>query len=179
TLVPNVALVVHPDVDYAVLELPGEAGETHRYVLAEARLPAYERELGEARRVATVKGRDLVGRRYEPIFEFLTERMADVPNAFTVLAGDFVSTEEGTGIVQVAPSHGEEDYQVCTEAGIPTVLTVDERTRFTSIAPRFEGLQVFEANRPLLKERSEEHTSELQSRENLVCRLLLEKKKIQ
>ena len=154
TLVPNVALVVHPDVDYAVLEWerPGEEGGPHRYVLAEARLPAYERELGEARRVATVKGRDLVGRRYEPMFEFLTEQMAGVPNAFTVLAGDFVSTEEGTGIVQVAPSHGEEDYQVCTEAGIPTVLTVDDRTRFTSIAPRFEGLQVFEANQPLLKE---------------------------
>jgi isoleucyl-tRNA synthetase len=147
TLVPNVALVVHPDVDYAVVERDG-----HRYLLAEARLEAYAAEFGDATRLGTVKGRDLVGRRYTPMFEFLADRMADVPNAFTVLAGDFVSTEDGTGIVQVAPSHGEDDHQVCTAAGIPTVLTVDERTRFTSIAPRFEGLQVFEANRPILRE---------------------------
>jgi isoleucyl-tRNA synthetase len=147
TLVPNLALVVHPDVDYAVVELAG-----HRYLLAEARLPAYQAELGAGTLLGTVKGAALVGRKYTPMFEFLADRMADVPNAFTVLAGDFVSTEDGTGIVQVAPSHGEEDHQVCTAAGIPTVLTVDERTRFTAVAPRFEGLQVFEANRPLLRE---------------------------
>ncbi|MGH3682401.1 MAG: isoleucine--tRNA ligase, partial [Natronosporangium sp.] len=147
TLVPNAALVVHPEVDYAVVELAGE-----RYLLAESRLEAYQPELGAGTRVGTVKGADLVGRKYTPMFEFLVEQMADVPNAFTVLAGDFVSTEDGTGIVQVAPSHGEDDYNVCTAAGIPTVLTVDDRTRFTSVAPRFEGLQVFEANRPLLRE---------------------------
>jgi isoleucyl-tRNA synthetase len=147
TLVPNVALVVGPDVDYAVLSLDGQ-----RYVLAEARLGAYEKELAGATRVGTVKGSELVGRKYTPMFEFLVETMADVPRAFTVLGGDFVSTEDGTGVVQVAPSHGEDDYNICTAAGIPTVLTVDDRTRFTSIAPRFEGLQVFEANKPLLRE---------------------------
>jgi isoleucyl-tRNA synthetase len=147
TLVPNVALVVGPDIDYAVVEKDG-----HRWILAEARLDAYAKELAGATRVATVKGSELVGRRYKPLFEFLVDRLAGVPAAFTVLAGDFVSTEDGTGVVQVAPSHGEDDYNVCTAAGIPTVLTVDDRTRFTSIAPRFEGLQVFEANKPLLAE---------------------------
>jgi isoleucyl-tRNA synthetase len=147
TLVPNVALVVHPEVDYAVLEKDG-----HRYLLADPRVEAYEREFGDAQRVGTVRGGELVGRRYTPMFEFLAEQMADVPNAFTVLAGDFVTTEDGTGIVQVAPSHGEDDYNVCTAAGIPTVLTVDDHTRFTQVAPRFEGLQVFEANKPLLRE---------------------------
>jgi isoleucyl-tRNA synthetase len=148
TLVPNVALVVHPDVDYAVMEHT----DGHRYLLAEARLDAYEHELVGARRVGTLPGRELVGRKYTPIFEFLVDQLADVPAAFTVLAGDFVSTEDGTGIVQVAPSHGEDDYNVCTAAGIPTMLTVDAHTRFTSVAPRFEGLQVFEANKPLLRE---------------------------
>jgi isoleucyl-tRNA synthetase len=147
TLVPNVALVVGPDIDYAVLEKDG-----HRWVLAESRLPAYEKEFADAQRVGTLKGSELVGRRYTPLFDFLTEKLADVPAAFTVLAGDFVSTEDGTGVVQVAPSHGEDDYNVCTAAGIPTILTVDDRARFTSIAPRFEGLQVFEANKPLLRE---------------------------
>jgi isoleucyl-tRNA synthetase len=146
TLVPNVALVVGPDIDYAVLEHP----DGHRYILAEARLGAYADVLGEAHPVGTIKGRDLVGRRYTPMFDFLVERMADVPAAFTVLAGDFVSTEDGTGVVEVAPSHGEDDFNVCTAAGIPVVLTVDEHARFTAIAPPFEGLGVFDANAPLL-----------------------------
>jgi isoleucyl-tRNA synthetase len=150
TLVPNVALVVHPDVDYAVVEKDG-----HRWILAEARLSAYETEFGDATRVGTLKGHELVGRRYEPVFEFLKEQLADVPTAFTVLAGEFVTTEDGTGIVQVAPSHGEDDYNVCTAAGIPTILTVDDRTRFTSLIPRFEGLQVFQANQPILRELQE------------------------
>jgi isoleucyl-tRNA synthetase len=147
TLVPNAALVVGPDIDYAVLEQDGE-----RYILAESRLGAYQKEFAGAQRVGTLKGSELVGRRYTPLFDFLAEKLADVPTAFTVLAGDFVSTEDGTGVVQVAPSHGEDDYNVCTAAGIPTVLTVDDHTRFTSIAPRFQGLQVFEANKPLLRE---------------------------
>jgi isoleucyl-tRNA synthetase len=151
TLVPNVALVVGPDVDYAVLEHP----DGHQYVIAEARLEAYARELGEAHPVGTLKGHDLVGRRYTPIYDFLVDRMADVPAAFTVLAGDFVSTEDGTGVVQVAPSHGEDDFNVCTAAGIPVVLTVDEHARFTSIAPQFQGLGVFEANTPLLADLAE------------------------
>jgi isoleucyl-tRNA synthetase len=147
TLVPNSALVVGPDIDYAVLERDGR-----RYILAESRLSAYQKEFADATRVGTLKGSELVGRRYAPLFDFLVERLADAPAAFTVLAGDFVSTEDGTGVVQVAPSHGEDDYNICTAAGIPTVLTVDDRTRFTSIAPRFEGLQVFEANKPILRE---------------------------
>jgi len=148
TLVPNVALVVGPDIDYAVMQ----GSDGHRYLLAESRLAAYERELTSAERVDTIRGADLVGRRYTPVFDFLVEQMADVPNAFTVLAGDFVSTEDGTGVVQVAPSHGEDDFNVCAAAGIPVVMTVDPHARFTSLAPRFAGLQVFEANKPLLAE---------------------------
>ncbi|HZI97792.1 MAG TPA: isoleucine--tRNA ligase [Actinomycetales bacterium] len=148
TLVPNSNLVVGADIDYAVMEHP----DGHRYLLAEARLAEYERELDGARQVETLKGRELVGRRYTPVFEFLVESLADAPNAFTILEGDFVSTDEGTGIVQVAPSHGEDDFNVCTAAGVPVVMTVDSRGEFMPIAPRFEGLQVFEANKPLLRE---------------------------
>jgi len=147
TLVPNVALVVGPDIDYVVLEQDG-----HRYILAEARLAAYQKEFADAVPVGTLKGRDLAGRRYTPLFDFLVERMAPYPAAFTVLVDDYVSVEDGTGVVQVAPSHGEDDQRVCSEAGIPTVLTVDDRARFTSLAPTFEGLQVFEANKPLLRD---------------------------
>jgi len=148
TLVPNTNLVVGADIDYAVMEHP----DGHRYILGEARLAAYEKEMAGATRVDTLKGRELVGRRYTPIFDFLVDQLANVPAAFTVLAGDFVTTDDGTGLVQVAPSHGEDDFNICTAAGVPVILTVDEGAKFTSIAPRFEGLQVFDANRPLLRE---------------------------
>ena len=152
TLVPNTNLVVGEDIEYAVMLLP----DGHRYLLGAGLLDRYERELEGATRVDTVRGSDLVGKRYTPPFDYLTERLADVPAAYTVLAGDFVSTEEGTGIVQVAPAHGEDDFNVCTAAGVPVVVTVDDQGRFTSLASRVEGQQVFEANRALLRELREQ-----------------------
>jgi isoleucyl-tRNA synthetase len=146
TLVPNMAMVVGEDIDYVAMELDGE-----RYVLAEARLGAYEKELAGAVQVDRFKGADLVGRRYTPLFDYLTDQVADT-RAFTILAGDFVTTDEGTGVVQVSPCHGEDDFNVCTAAGIPPILTVDAHARFTSMIPEYEGLQVFEANKPLLRE---------------------------
>jgi isoleucyl-tRNA synthetase len=148
TLVPNSNLVVGPDIDYAVLELP----DGHRYVIAESRVDAYATELAGAKKVDSRKGTDFAGLKYAPVFEFLQESYEAVPAAFTVLVGDFVSTEEGTGIVQVAPSHGEDDFAIVTAAGVPVVMTVDAQGRFNNLAPRFEGLQVFEANAPLLRE---------------------------
>jgi len=100
TLPSNLALAVNPEVDYAILESNGE-----RSILAEARLGAYERELEGAVRVGTVRGAELVGRSYRPLFGYF----ADTPNAFRVLAGDFVTTEDGTGVVHMAPGFGEDD----------------------------------------------------------------------
>jgi isoleucyl-tRNA synthetase len=148
TLVPNSNLVVGPDIDYAVLEMP----DGHRYVIAETRVSAYSNELAGARQVGTRKGSDFAGLKYAPVFEFLQDAYEDVPAAFTVLLGDFVTTEDGTGIVQVAPSHGEDDFNVVTAAGVPVIMTVDAQGRFNELAPRFQGLQVFEANAPLLRE---------------------------
>ena len=86
------------------------------------------------RRVATVKGSELVGRRYRPLFDFL----ADTPNAFQVLAGDFVSTEEGTGVVHMAPGFGEDDQIACNAVGIPTICPMDEHGRFTAPSHRLD-----------------------------------------
>jgi isoleucyl-tRNA synthetase len=147
TLPSNLAVAVGPGIDYAVLEKDGM-----RYVLAESRVEAYADELSGAERVGTLRGAELVGRGYTPLFDFL----ADTPNAFRVLGAEFVSTEDGTGVVHLAPAFGEEDQAACDLADIPTVVTVDDHTRFTSRVPAYEGLQVFEANRPVtadLKER--------------------------
>ena len=143
TLPSNLALAVGPEIDYAVME---EAG--FRYVLAESRLAAYERELADAVQIDTIKGRDLVGRSYTPLFPFF----ADTPNAFQVLAGDFVSTEDGTGVVHMAPGFGEEDQNACNAVGIPTICPMDEHGRFTADVPPWAGVHVFDANSGVVKE---------------------------
>ncbi len=146
TLPSNLAVAVGPDIDYAVLERDGE-----RYILGEARLGAYAKEFGDAVRVGTLKGSELVGRRYTPLFDFL----ADTPNAFQVIAADFVSTEDGTGAVHMAPAFGEDDQNACNAVGIPTVVTVDDHARFTAQVPPYQGMQVFEANRVIIRDLKE------------------------
>ena len=143
TLPSNLALAVGPDIDYAVLE---EAGT--RYVVGEATLAKYEQQLEGAVRVGTMKGRELVGRTYMPLFPYF----AGTDNAFRVLAGDFVSTEDGTGTVHVAPGFGQEDQRVSEANGIPVVVPVDSQGKFTSEVPDYAGLQVFDANSKIIKD---------------------------
>jgi isoleucyl-tRNA synthetase len=147
TLPSNLALAVGPDIDYAVMEESTPEG-TQRYILAESRLGAYERELADATQVGTLSGADLVGRKYVPLFPFF----ADTPNAFHVLAADFVSTEDGTGVVHMAPGFGEEDQNVCNAVGIPTVCPMDEHGRYTSEVAPWAHVHVFDANPMVIKE---------------------------
>lgn len=142
TLPSNLAVAVNPEVDYAVFERDGR-----RVVVAAALAAGYEAQLGAEAPVATVPGSALVGRRYRPLFPYF----AGTPGAFVVLAADFVTIEDGTGIVQMAPGFGEDDQLACAAAGIDVVCPVDDRTRFTSEVPDFEGLQVFEANQPVIR----------------------------
>jgi isoleucyl-tRNA synthetase len=137
TLPSNLACAVGADISYVVLASGGE-----RYILARDRQAAYEAELEGAAEVGTLTGAELAGRRYEPLLPYL----ADTPNAFRVIVSDDVTTEDGTGVVHMAPAYGEADALACHEAGIPTVLTVDEQARFTAVVPDFEGQHVFEAN---------------------------------
>ncbi|MHB1534576.1 MAG: isoleucine--tRNA ligase [Acidimicrobiales bacterium] len=142
TLPSNLALAVGPAIDYAVFERDGR-----RLVLGEARVGAYEKQLEGTARVGTVSGADLVGRHYAPLFPYF----AGAENAFVVLEAGFVTTEDGTGVVHMAPGFGEDDQVACAEAGIAVVCPVDDRTRFTAEVPDFEGLQVFDANQPVIR----------------------------
>jgi len=145
TLPSNLALAVGPDLDYVTVR--GADGELS--TLAAARVGAYARELGEDPEVVEhLTGAQLIGRRYTPLFGYLTDvDRFGTGNAFRVIAADHVTTTDGTGVVHMAPAYGEEDQRACDAAGIPTVLTIDDRARFTSVVPDFEGVQVFEANR--------------------------------
>ncbi len=150
TLPSNLAMAVGPDLDYTVVERPRPGGDgTERVVIGADRLDAYADELGEGARVlGTVKGSALVGRTYRPLFDYFV----GTENAFQVLAGDFVTTEDGTGVVHMAPGFGEDDQTACEAAGIPVLVPVDDRGKFTSEVPDFAGVQVFDAN-PLIIER--------------------------
>ncbi|MDF1800985.1 MAG: isoleucine--tRNA ligase [Planctomycetota bacterium] len=142
TLPSNLALAVGPELSYRVVLLDGR-----RIVLGAGAAGKYERELGEAELLGEVTGADLVGRRFTPLFPYF----AGHEGAFRILAGDFVTTEDGTGVVHLAPGFGEDDQRVCEEAGIALVCPVDEAGRFSFEVSDYEGLQVFEANRPILR----------------------------
>ena len=143
TLPSNLALAVGPDVDYAVLQ----HSDGREYIMAEARTGAYEKEFEGATVVRTIKGSELVGRRYQPLFPFF----ADTENAFVVLAADFVTTEDGTGVVHMAPGFGEDDQNECNAAGIPTICPMDEHGQYTAEVSPWAGRHVFEANTDVIK----------------------------
>jgi isoleucyl-tRNA synthetase len=143
TLPSNLALAVGPEIDYAVFELSGR-----RLLLGAACVERYAAELADAERVGTVKGSQLVGRHYQPLFPFFE----NTENAFRVVAAPFVDVEEGTGVVHLAPGFGEEDMEVCEAEAIPVVCPVDDEGKFTAEVPTYQGMQVIEANRPIIRE---------------------------
>src|SRR6476659_8081405 len=108
TLPSNLACAVGADIEYMVLEKDGE-----RYILAAERQAAYERELEDAAIGGTLTGAELAGRRYV----LLLHDPAATENAFRVIVSDDVTTEDGTGVVQMAPAYGEADALACNAAG--------------------------------------------------------------
>ena len=160
TLPSNVAIAVGPDVEYVTVHVDEDldspvAGQD--VVIAKDLLGSYARELGEEPQVvSTCTGADLVGRRYHPIFDYFddaahrAEGAAPGPKAWTIIAADFVTTSDGTGLVHMASAFGEDDMIACTEAGIETVVPVDDGGRLTEEVSDYAGLQVFEANKPIV-----------------------------
>jgi isoleucyl-tRNA synthetase len=147
TLPSNLAVAVGPDMTYVTVE--AEDGE--RYILAKNRLAAYEKELAGAKTVAEVKGSDLLGRRYQPLFDYLTDTdKFGTKTAWRVIPSDEVTTEDGTGVVHMAPAYGEADAAACQAAGIPIVLTVDEQGKYLPMVRDWAGQHVFEANKAII-----------------------------
>ncbi|MDR0688923.1 MAG: isoleucine--tRNA ligase [Spirochaetaceae bacterium] len=144
TLPSNLALTVGPDLEYVAVQ-DGE----DRYILAEARLPAYYKNEGEYRILRRMKGRDLLGLEYEPLFPYFASAREE--NAFRVYGGDFVSTEDGTGIVHTAPGFGEDDQRVLKGTGVPVICPVDEECRFTAEVADYRGLFVKDADKAIME----------------------------
>lgn len=143
TLPSNLALAVGPDIEYAVLA----DADGQKYIVADARRTAYEKEFVDMTVIDSMSGRDLVGRRYTPMFDFFE----GTDNAFQVLAAEFVTTEDGTGVVHMAPGFGEDDQVACNAAGIPTLCPMDEHGCYTSEISPWVGRHVFEANPDIIR----------------------------
>jgi isoleucyl-tRNA synthetase len=145
TLPSNLALAVGREITYAVFERDGE-----QIVLSADRIDHYAAELEGATRVGELRGEELLGRHYTPLFPYFASERDDHEAAFSVLEAPWVTTDEGTGIVHMAPGFGEDDQRTCEQAGIAVVCPVDDRGRFDERVPDFSGQQVFEANENII-----------------------------
>mgnify|MGYP001940669668 CR=1 FL=1 len=151
TLPSNLALAVHPEVEYSLVRVGADGAEgfvDKQLLLATALLGAYGKELGEYEVVATFTGAQLEGLEYEPVFGYFR----DTENAFMILNADYVTTEDGTGIVHQAPAFGEDDMFTCQKYDIDLVIPVDADGKFTSLVPEYEGKLVFDANRDIIRD---------------------------
>ncbi|MDO5727001.1 MAG: isoleucine--tRNA ligase, partial [Bowdeniella nasicola] len=152
TLPSNLAIAVGSEITYVTVR-PSQgvlAGE--RVIIAKELLAAHAKELGEDPEiVATYPGSKLAGRRYFPMFRYFSaDDEVPGPNAYQIMEADFVTVADGTGLVHMAPAFGEDDMFACQEVGIKPVVPVDEGGRFTNEVPDYAGMQVFEANKPII-----------------------------
>ncbi len=165
TLPTNLALAVGPEIEYSVLPAgalgagDGSAEGVAAFLLATDTIPAYAKDLGYESAAAalaaittTLKGRDLEGVRYDRLWDYYADAAEwGTEHAWQILVADYVATGEGTGIVHQAPAYGEDDQIACAAAGIPVIISVDDGGKFLPVITEVAGLQVFEANKPLIQ----------------------------
>ena len=142
TLPSNMALALSADLDYELV-----LHKDKKYWIAAARRPAYFADK-DVEVLETRKGSAFAGRRYQPLFEYMpymTEKQ------YTILTADFVSAEDGTGAVHIAPSFGEEDFQLGQKEGLGLFDPLDAEGRFTSLVPDWEGVGAKDADKAILQ----------------------------
>lgn len=144
TLPANLAVAVGPEIEYVAFEDDGS-----RYWMAGARIDSYFKEAAPPQ-VAAVAGAELLGVAYDPPFDyFVGERQR---GAFSVIAGEEVSTEEGTGLVHMAPAYGEADFAALAAAGLDLLVDpIDPEGRFTEAVPEVAGVNIKKADTTLVR----------------------------
>jgi len=128
TLPGNTAIAVNPDINYSLIETEGE-----RLILASDRLDLVE----DYEVIEKLKGKDLVGESYQPLFDVEQEE-----KMHQIWPAEFVSTDEGTGLVHIAPAFGEEDMELAKEHDLPSIVNVTPEGKFTEEVNRWGGCSV-------------------------------------
>lgn len=146
TLPSNLGLCVGSDIDY--VKVKNEENNKIIY-MAKARLETYSKKV-EYTLIEELKGSDLKGMRYEPLFPFFKDLQAE--NCFQVFNDDYVTTDSGTGIVHIAPAFGEDDNRIMKEAKITSIVCpVDNAGKFTNEVSDFQGSHVKDADKEIIK----------------------------
>ena len=147
TLPANMVLAVNQDVDYSLVAYGGKkfyvASDRVEKVMTDEKHQPLEYSI-----VKTIKGSELLGKRFEPLFENRG------PAAHKILHADFVTTEDGTGIVHIAPAYGEDDYELCRKNDVPVLSLVDGDGNYTE--GRWLGRNIWEVNKEIAKTLLEE-----------------------
>jgi len=141
TLPANSALAVNPDMKYVRMR----DADGHVYIIAESRVKAYEKQLAAAENVGDVMGRDLIGMRYTPLFDYYAGT-SDL--LYQVIGAEYVSDSDGTGIVHIAPAFGADDFWAAkaVDPKFPVLLNVDNYGNFDDTVRDFAGENIFAAN---------------------------------
>ena len=149
TLPENLMICAGEKIDYVVVrDLTDEARPC--YVMAEARLPHIFKKPEQYEVVAKMKGSDLKGWSYEPIFPYFADKKAE--GAFRVLNDDYVTTDDGVGLVHIAPAYGEDDFRVCKEAGMNAIVDpLDQACAFTDQVPEYKGRFCKDCDKDIIK----------------------------
>jgi isoleucyl-tRNA synthetase len=143
TLPANLAVAVGPEIEYVAFEDDGS-----RYWMARDRIDSYLKEAPPT--IAVARGSQLLGLSYDPPFDYFTGERER--GAFRVIAGDEVSTEEGTGLVHMAPAYGEADFTALAGAGLDLLVDpIDLEGRFTEAVPEVAGVNIKEADTTLVR----------------------------
>ena len=149
TLPENLAICAGADIDYvAVRDVTDDSRPI--YVMAKARLPHIFKKEDQYEVVAEFKGDKLKGTTYEPIFPYFADQKAN--GAFVVLNDGYVTTDDGVGLVHIAPAYGEDDFRVCKEAGITAFADpLDDACAFTDAIPEYAGRFCKDCDKDIIK----------------------------
>ena len=148
TLVSNAALAVGADIDYVTVRLDQADGGEEFLILAEERLDVLDADGEIAQRR---KGRDLIGMTYDPVFPYFLDE-GRKQGAWRVVEADFVSTEDGTGMVHLAPAFGADDHAAGRREGLPVFNPVDPAGCFTGEVPLVAGMWFKDADKPIARD---------------------------
>jgi isoleucyl-tRNA synthetase len=148
TLISNAALAVGPEIDYVKIKHHDPTQGEQFLILARTRLEVIKEAYEE---VQSYKGKDLVGKQYEPLFDYFVN---DYPKgqAWRVVAADYVSIEDGTGVVHQAPAFGAEDYEVGKKENLPVLNPIGLDGRFTDKASLVAGQWFKDADKPICRD---------------------------